>query len=70
MADNRKQVKEQIKFCNELMNRLVKSISDNIDNDSPWWGIRNHSQMSNDVIRLRRELNTLRKLLNPWGDER
>lgn len=34
----------------------------------PWWGIRNHSQISNDIIRLRRELNTLNKLLNPWGD--
>ena len=68
MADNRKQVKEQMKFCKELMNRLDKSVTDNVNEDSPWWGIRNHSQISNDIIRLRRELNTLNKLLNPWGD--
>lgn len=68
MAENRKQVKEQMKFCKELMNRLDKSVTDNVNEDSPWWGIRNHSQISNDIIRLRRELNTLNKLLNPWGD--
>lgn len=67
MADNRKQVKEQTKFCKELMNRLDKSVADNVNEDSSWWGIRNHSQISNDIIRLRRELNTLNKLLNPWG---
>lgn len=66
MTDKRKQVKEQIKFCKELMNRLNKSIEENVDMDSSWWGIRNHSQMSNDIIRLRRELNTLNKLLNPY----
>ncbi|MEE1352134.1 MAG: hypothetical protein UHM23_08835 [Clostridia bacterium] len=68
MADNRKQVKEQMKFCKELMNRLDKSIADNVNEDSSWWGIRNHSQMQNDIVRLRRELNTLNKLLYPWGE--
>ena len=66
MADNRKQAKEQINFCKELMDRLVKSISDNIDEDSSWWGIRNHSQISNDIVRLRRELNALNKLMYPY----
>lgn len=66
MADNRKQAKEQIKFCKELMDRLVKSISDNIDEDSSWWGIRNRSQISNDIVRLRRELNSLNKLMYPY----
>ena len=66
MSDKRKQIKEQIKFCKELMNRLNKSIEENVDMDSSWWGIRNHSQISDDVIRLRRELNTLRKLLYPY----
>ena len=68
MADNRKQVKEQMKFCKELMLRLEKSVAENVDMDSSWWGIRNHSQMQNDIVRLRRELNTLNKLLYPWGD--
>lgn len=68
MADNRKQVKEQMKFCKELMLRLEKSVAQNVDTDSSWWGIRNHSQMQNDIVRLRRELNTLNKLLYPWGE--
>lgn len=66
MKDKRKEVKEQIKFCKELMNRLVKSIDENIDEDSSWYVIRNHSQISDDVVRLRRELNTLNKLLYPY----
>ena len=68
MADNRKQVKEQVKFCKELMNRLEKLTIDNIDEESSWWGIRNHSQMSADIVRLRRELNTLNKLICPSYD--
>lgn len=67
MKDNRKQIKEQMKFCKELMMRLDKLVTDNVDMDSSWWGVRNHTQISNDIIRLRRELNTLNKLLYPWG---
>lgn len=65
--DKMKQVKKQVTFCKELMDRLVKSVEDNIGEESSWWGIRNRSQMSNDIIRLRRELNTLNKLMmNPY----
>jgi hypothetical protein len=66
MADKSKQAKEQMKFCKELMNRLDKSLSENIAEDSSWWGIRNHTQISNDIVRLRRELNTLNKMMYPW----
>ena len=66
MKDKRKQAKEQMKFCKELMNRLAKSFDENIDYDSSWYVIRNHSQMSNDIVRLRRELNVLNKLLYPY----
>lgn len=66
MKDKRKQAKEQIRFCKDLMNRLDKSFAENIDFESCWYGIRNHSQMSNDIVRLRRELNTLNKLLYPY----
>lgn len=66
MKDKRKKAKEQMKFCKELMSRLDKSLAENIDEDSSWWGIRNHSQMSNDIVRLRRELNTLNKLMYPY----
>jgi hypothetical protein len=63
VKDKRKQAKEQLKFCEELMKRLVKSANENIDIDLSWCGIRNHTQMINDIVRLRRELNTLHKLL-------
>lgn len=66
MKDNRKQIKEQVKFCSELMQRLELSVGENVDVDSSWSGVHNHSQISNDVIRLRRELNTLNKLLYPY----
>ena len=49
MTDKRKQAKEQIKFCKELMNRLCKLLEENIDEKSSWWCIRNHSQISNLV---------------------
>ena len=66
MSDERKQAKEQTKFCKELMDRLTKLVEDNIKEDSSWWGIRNHSQISNDIVRLRRELNTLNKMMYPY----
>ena len=70
MADKTKQIKEQIKFCKELMLRLDNAVAENIDAESlGWGGIRNHTQIINDSIRLRRELNALNKLLNPWGDK-
>lgn len=68
MADNRKQVKEQLTFCKELISRLEKLIIDNIDEESSWWGIRNYTQISNDIVRLRRELITLNKLIYPSYD--
>ena len=58
-----KQIEKQTEFCKELMNRIAKSVDDNIEYDSPWWGVRNHTQIQNDIIRLRRELNELNKLL-------
>ena len=66
MNDKRKQVKEQVKFCKELMDRLNKSVAENVDKKSYWCGIQNHSQISNDIVRLRRELNTLNKLMYPY----
>lgn len=69
MADKTKQIKEQTRFCKELMLRLDVSVNKNVEDATSWYGISNRSQMSNDIIRLRRELNTLRKLLNLWGDE-
>lgn len=58
MKDNRKIVQEQAKFCGELMKRLENSVKENINVNAEWRTIANHSQISNDIIRLRRELNT------------
>lgn len=63
MADKRKEDLKQVKFCGELMTRLVKSCEDNIHEESSWWGIHNHTQIGNDIVRLRRELNHLKNLL-------
>ena len=66
MNDKIKQIIEQIGFCKELMNRLGGSFSENIDMKMSRFRIRNTSQMSNDIIRLRRELNTLNKMIYPF----
>ena len=67
MGDKNKNLKakEQIDFCKELMDRLYKSFNKNIS-ENTYHGIKNHYQMSNDIVRLRRELNTLNKLLYPY----
>ena len=66
MADKRKQAKEQVKFCKELMDRLNKSVEENANESLSSYFIPNRSQISNDIIRLRRELSTLSKLMNPY----
>lgn len=66
MKDNRKQAKKQAEFCQELMDRLYKSVSENIDLDSSYWGIHRHCQISNDIVRLRRELRELDKLIRTY----
>lgn len=66
MKDKRNQAKAQIKFCKELMDRLSESINENINFESSWCGIRNHTQISNDIVRLRRELHALNKLMYPY----
>ncbi len=64
MKDSRKEVKKQSDFCKELMNRLADSVDQNIKKDF-CYVIPNHSQIMNDIIRLRRELSELSKLLKP-----
>ena len=66
--DKKKELKKQTVFCKELMDRLLKSVEENIDKSTSYWsfsGINNCNQMSNDIIRLRRELNILNKMLSP-----
>ena len=66
--DKKKELNKQAVFCKELMDRLLKSIEENIDRPTSYWsfsGINNCAQMSADIVRLRRELNTLNKILLP-----
>lgn len=65
---SKKEAVAQAKFCKELMDRLSKSVEENAaDNEEYYYyyyGMKNHTQMNNDIIRLRRELNTLSKMVS------
>ena len=66
--DKKKELKKQAVFCKELMDRLLKSIDENIEKPASYWSysnINNCSKMSSDIVRLRRELGTLNKMLSP-----
>ena len=55
-------VKKQSEFCVDLMNRLNEEIRDAEVNG--WTGQFNrYTAMENDIVRLRRELQELRKML-------
>lgn len=57
-------IQKQSEFCADLMNRLNTGIQ-----TGTWvYGrLSNYTQAEADVIRLRRELNDLRKMLYPYG---
>lgn len=69
MAIDTKKIIKQADFCLELMQRLNAEIkadqSGNKYADCIWY----HTRKQNDIIRLRRELNRLHKMLNPWGGQ-
>lgn len=54
---------QQALFCKELMTRLANNVG---DAKKGWCGnhLENYTQMQNDIVRLRRELMTLRKMLD------
>ena len=60
-------IEMQSEFCLELMERLNAEISESVD-EHAWYGMWNHTQKQADIVRLRRELNKLHKMLNPWGN--
>lgn len=63
--------KEQIKFIDTLMNKLKKDLNNGMSSFSSndiYYGIPGHDRMRNDIVRIRRELNELSKMLNPYGD--
>ena len=61
-----KEIKDQSKFCTELMKR----VNDDVQKSHANYGtVDMHTQMVADIVRLRRELNDLRAMLNQWGVE-
>jgi len=48
------EIMRDLKFCKELMDRLVKYTDDNYTSERSWQS--NHTVIQNDITRLRREL--------------
>lgn len=65
MAINIKAVQLQANFCQDLMQRLTTEIKrDSVNGD--YYGMCNYTQKKADIIRLRRELNALNALIDPY----
>ena len=62
---DKKAIISQTKFCEDLMSRLGIEIRNS--GDGSWSGLENHVRKQDDIKRIRRELLTLSKMLNPWG---
>lgn len=61
------EIKEQINFIDNLINKLKKDINEGMNHFSSndiYYGIPGHYRMQNDITRIRRELNDLSKMLN------
>ena len=58
-------VRDQSRFCTNLMLRLNEEIFDSSEGN--WSGMENHCRKQDDIKRIRRELRTLSKMLNPWA---
>lgn len=57
---NNEQVREDAKFCLELMKRLEKSIRAKTYRYDKVYSVDGHTQIEADIIRLRRELLVLK----------
>ncbi len=64
MSVDKKQIVKDIQFCKELMDRLLKDAKKYEEA-----GIyqEKHTVLQADIIRLRRELNEIRKKLDRWS---
>lgn len=65
-------VQWQIDFCGELMKRINDGFMEKVSNattykDYEYKMLDGRNQLANEVIRLRRELNTLREMLEKLG---
>ena len=59
-------IKAQSDFCELLMTRLHGEIE--TSGEGLWSGMENHNRKQDDIKRIRRELLTLSKMLDPWGE--
>ena len=65
MSKFNEKLQQDLKFCKELMDRLVNSVDDKIKEieDGTEYKVP-YTVVQNDIIRLRRELNKVRKELD------
>lgn len=61
-------IRSQSQFCTELMHRLNESVKK--AGEGSCGGMDKYCQKQDDIIRIRRELNTLREMLNPWAERK
>ena len=61
MSVDKKQIVKDIQFCKDLMDRLVKD-AEKYEEAGSWCD--KHTVLQADIIRLRRELNEVRKKLD------
>ena len=63
---SKKELINDIKFCKQLMDRLVEFTEKNYNDDISWGS--NHTVIQNDIIKLRRELMNVSHKLD-WNDK-
>jgi hypothetical protein len=69
---NKSQFKEQINFIETLMDKLKKDLNtrlNQVESNYTYRGIPGHNRMQKDITRIRRELNELSKMLDPYNYE-
>ena len=60
-------IKKQSGFCGELMRRIILDIQ----NESYEYDyLNNYTRIQSDIVRLRRELNALNKMLEPYWTQK
>lgn len=64
---SKKEILTDLKFCKELMDRLITYAEKNYSDDYSYGS--NHTVIQNDIIRLRRELNEVRQKLDWYYKE-
>lgn len=66
-GNRKKEIYNDLIFCQELMNRLIKTAED-MKNAKQFW-FDKHTVVEHDIIRLRRELNNVRIKCDPYYEE-